>query len=144
VLLAAAAHQAAVAFGWLSIGDEPGGQARGQALFLGSALIVLALLGLALPATASAGLHVRAVPWLALAAALLVVARFYGFDPYYAPGLRRMSDGGLLPGTWIAVLVACALVAALVAVRANRSGQVAVAVVCWAAFGTAFVAGLGH
>jgi hypothetical protein len=144
VVLAGAAHQAAVAFGWLSIGPLPGQQASGQPFVFGSALVALVLLGAALPASAAAGLRVAATPCIAVAAALLVVARFYSFDPYYAPYLRRMSDGGLLPGRWIVFVVACALAASLLAARATRSGQVAVALVCWLAFGTAFVSGLGH
>ena len=44
------------------------------------------------------------VPFVALATGAVVVARFLSYDPYYAPYLRRMSDGGILPGWWIVVL----------------------------------------
>ena len=145
VLLAAAAHQAAVALGWLAIGPLPGEQAPGQPYILGAALLVLVVLGFALQAIAPFGRRVAAAPLIAIACALLVVTRFYGFDPYYAPTLRRMSDGGLLPGAWIVVVVACALGAALVAARWNRVGAVAVAAVCWLAFfRTGLLAGAGH
>jgi hypothetical protein len=144
VLLAGAAHQAGAALGWLTIGPEPGQQAPGQALFVGSALLVLVLLGFALPLAAGVGLRVPAAPAIAIGAGLLAAAHFYSFDAYYAPSLRRLSDGGLLPGTWILVVVACALGAALAAARWHRAGVASVAVVCWLALGTAFLAGLGH
>jgi hypothetical protein len=144
VVLAGAAHQAAVALGWLSIGLRTGEPASGQSLFLGSALIVLLLAALALPFAAVGGRRVAALPWLALAAALLVVAHFFTYDPYYAPSLRRMSDGGAIPGTWIVLVVACALAASLVAARADRLGSGAVALACLLAFGTALLADFGH
>jgi hypothetical protein len=141
VVLAGAAQQAAVAIGWLAI--RPGG-AAGHAYVLGPALVVLALLGFALFAASGLDVVVPAGPAIAIAAALLVVARFYAYDPYYAPAQRRMSEGGVLSGTWIVLVVACALVAALIAARSQRAGPVAVALACWLAFGTAFAAGFGH
>lgn len=144
VVLAGAAQQAAVALEWLAIGPAPGDGAAGQAVFLGGALLVLVVLGLVLPVAALAGRRVRALPAIAVAAALLVVARFSSFDPYYAPSLRRMSDGGILSGTWVVFVVACCVGAAVVAARSNRVGTLLVAAACWLAFGTAFLAGLGH
>jgi hypothetical protein len=41
---------------------------------------------------------------LAPGAAALVVARFYAFDPYYAPTLRRMSEDGAVPDWWVFLL----------------------------------------
>jgi hypothetical protein len=41
------------------------------------------------------------------------VARFYSFDPYYAPYLHRMSDGGLIAPGLILLIVAAVVVAAL-------------------------------
>ncbi len=144
VVLAAACHQAAVALGWLPIGRLPGEGAAGERYLLDAALLVLVLAGFALFAACTTDLRVSVAPAIALAAALLVVARFYAYDPYYAPSLRRMSDGGAVAGTWIVIVVAACAGAALLALRARRSGLAAVALVCWVSFGTAFAAGLGH
>jgi hypothetical protein len=59
--------------------------------------------------------HSRVAPLVPLAAVAFVVARFYSFDPYYAPELRRMSDGGLVaPGLIYVLIVATVAVVALV------------------------------
>ena len=62
------------------------------------------------------------VPVLALlppAAAAFLVARYYTFDPYYLPTLRRFSDDGILPPALVYGLLALAIGAALLT-RANR------------------------
>jgi len=55
-----------------------------------------------------------AMAWLLLApvGTAFVVARWYSFDPYYAPTLRRHSDDGFVSGVWIVALVGLALAAA--------------------------------
>lgn len=61
-----------------------------------------------------AGARTRLAPLVPLAAVAFVVARFYSFDPYYAPTLRRMSDGGLVaPGLIYLLIVAAFIGAAL-------------------------------
>ena len=61
-----------------------------------------------------AGSRARLAPLVPPAAVGFVVARFYSFDPYYAPYLRRMSDGGLVaPGLIYVLIVAGVVVAAL-------------------------------
>jgi hypothetical protein len=143
-VLAGAGQQAAVALGWLSIGPLPGQAAAGQAYCLTPGLWALAILGIALFAACAVDYDVRAAPAIAIAAALLVIARFYAFDPYYAPTLRRASDGGSVAGAWIVLVVACALGAAFLAVHWRRLGVAATASVCWLALVTALQAGLGH
>ena len=143
LVLAGAAQQAAVALGWLEIGDEPGAEAPGRVL-LTLAFLALVSLGLTFLWAAAVGERVPAAPVLAVAAGLLVIARFYAFDPYYAPFERRMSDGGAVAGMWIVLVVACAIAAAAAAVRLPRAGLVVTAVVGWLAFGTAASSGLGH
>ncbi|MGH3074299.1 MAG: hypothetical protein ACRDQC_05225, partial [Gaiellales bacterium] len=84
------------------------------------------------------------VPVVALATGAVVVARFLSYDPYYAPYLRRMSDGGILPGWWIVVLAGAAIGAAVIARRDPRMGLVLTGVVMFLAGPTIFVSGLGH
>jgi hypothetical protein len=142
VVAAGAAQQAATALEWLSIGRVPGAWEPGHFLLI-VALLVLVILGPALLAAAALDHRVRAAPAIAVAAAALTVARFESFDAYYAPTLRRMSDG-VVSATWVAAVVACAVAAAGCAVRCNRLGTALAACVCWIAFATAFVASLGH
>jgi general stress protein CsbA len=140
VLLAAACYEGAVALGWLHLGKAPGEGPPGQGLVLVAALAALVV---------AAGLAAVAprrplVPLLAPAAAALVVARFYTYDPYYLPTLRRMSDGGAVAGRWVAFVCAAAAVAALTSRVRPRTGSfltVAVLILC---FGTVVFEGAGH
>jgi hypothetical protein len=92
VLAACTLHQVAVAAGWLAIGHESGDDATGT-----TAVVITALVALIAGAVAlGTRLRSRLAPLVPLAAVAFVVARFYTFDSYYAPALRRMSDGGLV------------------------------------------------
>jgi hypothetical protein len=142
-LAAGAAQQAATALRWIAIGGVPGAWEAGHFLF-SLALLVLAILCPALLAAAAANRRVRAAPAIALAGAALLVARFESFDAYYAPFLRRMSDGGMIPGAWVVVVVAAAIAASVLALRSNRLGTALTGCVCGLAFCTAFLASLGH
>jgi hypothetical protein len=51
-----------------------------------------------------------------------MVARFYGFDPYYVPTLRRHSDGGVFSPAWVYAVAAFALVASLLCLMRPRVG----------------------
>jgi hypothetical protein len=90
VLLAAATFEAAIALGWIAIGGASGvGAAHaGTARLVG---LAAALAGVILLCAAP----VRVAAAIPLAACALMLARYNSFDPYYAPALRRMSDGGL-------------------------------------------------
>jgi hypothetical protein len=52
-------------------------------------------------------------PWpaalFAPAAAAFLVTFFFTYDPYYAPDLRRYSEGGAAVGHWIAVVAVIAV-----------------------------------
>jgi hypothetical protein len=114
VLAACTVHQVAVAAGWLAIGRQSGEDPTGT-----TAVVIAALVALIAGATAL-GVRVpsRLAPLVPLAAVAFVVARFYSFDAYYAPALRRMSDGGLVaPGLIYALIMATVVVAALMTKR---------------------------
>jgi hypothetical protein len=103
-----ACYEAAVALGALAVGPLPGEEPAGEGVLLG-----LAEAALVLAAGFAAVSPRRPFVWLlAPVAAALVVARFYSFDPYYAPTLRRMSDGGVVAGRWVVFLGIAAVVAA--------------------------------
>jgi hypothetical protein len=76
---------------------------------------------------------------LPLLAAAFLVARFESYDAYYAPTLRRMSDGGLLSSGWVWLLCAAAVAAAAL----QRARAVGAAVLLLIA-GSALLAGAGH
>jgi hypothetical protein len=81
---------------------------------------------------------------LAPAAAAFVTARFYTPDPYYAPTLRRYSEGGLISPGWVLVVLAFAFVAALVTFMYADVGVAITAVVLLLLLGTALFMGAGH
>jgi hypothetical protein len=87
---------------------------------------------------------VSAEPLVAPAAAAFVVARFYSFDDYYLPTLRRMSDGGLVPGKWIVGLVVIALLAAVATKIRPRIGIAMTSFVLFMSALTAGAEGIGH
>jgi len=118
VLLVAAGYEIALAVGAISPGALPGQAPAGSGTVIlatlfamlvgaGTCLIVLALqpLPAALPA----------IVGLAPAAAAFVAARFYTYDPYYLPTLRRISDNGAVPEVWIYGLLIASLAAAVCA-----------------------------
>src|SRR5438034_5743425 len=112
VLVACAAYEMGVALGALSLGSAPGEGPPGGDAVLGVALLTLFLGGLVSVAHRSG----RFAPGAATAlfgptAVAFVATRFYSYDPYYAPNLRRMSDSGGISPTWIFLLIAIAPVA---------------------------------
>jgi hypothetical protein len=68
---------------------------------------------------------------LSVIAVSYVVARYFSYDPCYAPTLRRMSDGGIVPRGWIVFLVGLSLVAAWSVFRDRRLGMFITSAVCW-------------
>jgi hypothetical protein len=105
--------------------------------------LVAAGVYLGLASTVVAAGAVIVAPWwtrlLPLAAAAFLVARFESYDAYYAPALRRMSDGGLVSPLWVWFLCAEAVAVAFV----PRAQAVAAAVLLLIAC-TALLAGAGH
>ena len=53
---------------------------------------------------------VRAIAFYAPSAAFFALARFYTYDSYYSPTLRRYADDGAVQPAWMFLLVAAALV----------------------------------
>ena len=142
VLVAGAAYEAAIALEWISIGNEPGEGATASGFVLAVAL--LAMLAAACGCVATVRTGSASFALVAPAAAAFVVARFYTFDPYYAPGLRRASEGGLFPAWWIYGLAALAVAAAgLARVSPRGANALACAVLLVSAL-TAFAIHAGH
>jgi hypothetical protein len=95
-------------------------------------------------ATPFADASLPALPVAALATAAAVVARFFAYDSYYFPLHRRMSDGGVLPGWWIVLVVALAVAAALIAFRNVRASLMLAGAVMFLAGPTILIASTGH
>jgi hypothetical protein len=111
VLAVCTLHQVAVAAGWLAIGPQGGDDPTGTTAAIIAALVAMITAAISLGARVPS----RLAPLVPLAAVAFVVARFYSFDSYYAPTLRRMSDGGLVaPWLIYLLIVAAVVVAALI------------------------------
>jgi hypothetical protein len=95
-------------------------------------------------ATPFADASLPALPVAALATAAAVVARFFAYDSYYFPLHRRMSDGGVLPGWWIVLVVALAVAAALIAFRNVRASLMLAGAAMFLAGPTILIASTGH
>jgi len=121
VLILATAYEALVAFGLIGLGSLPGeGPPGEQTIALIAVLSMLVAAGLAL--LAALGARVPFLHLLPPAAAAFLVARFYTFDPYYLPTLRRFSDDGMLSPVLVYGIVALALGAAVLTVVHRRAG----------------------
>ena len=148
-LSVATCYEALVAFGALGIGPDPGQVPSGENVVVLAAVVTLALGGLVLLA-ASLSRRPTLVPrrlaaFVPLAAVSFVVARWFSYDPYYAPTLRRMSDGGIVPGWWIVLLVVLAAGTAWAIFRGGpRAGTVLTVTVMWFSAITALASGAGH
>lgn len=108
VLLGAAAYEAGVALEWIPVGTEPGENARFEGLVMASALLAL-WAGIVISFVFAAQDR-RSVPAaaFAVAATVLMVARYYTFDTYYLPDLTRYSESGSFSQTWVyTVAIAC-------------------------------------
>ncbi|MGD0167807.1 MAG: hypothetical protein ABSC51_11080 [Gaiellaceae bacterium] len=114
VLVAATAYEALISASVIPIGREPGEGAHGSGLVEATVLCVL-LLGCFVSSSLRGCRWLKRVPGALIPplAVAFATARFYSFDPYYAPTLRRMSDGGFVPGGWIICLGGLALAAGL-------------------------------
>jgi hypothetical protein len=121
VLVFATVYEALVAFGVIELGSLPGEGPPGElTIALIAVLTMLVAAGLAL--VAALGARVPFVYLLAPAAAAFLVARFYTFDPYYLPTLRRFSDDGMLSPELVYAVVALAVGVALLMLVHRRAG----------------------
>lgn len=142
---ASAVYQIAVALEVLSLGSEPGQGPPAAGVVIAIALLAL-LVGVGVSIGYVSRAHAKPEPvWLLLApaGAAFVVARWYSFDPYFAPTLRRYSEG-VVAGSWIVVLVGLAVGAAALVKLLPRAGGIVTAVVLLLCAVTAAYAGLGH
>ena len=140
LILIGAAYEAAIALEWVSIGEIPGEGAPGEGAVL-SVSVLAVLAGIAVSIFAIRGNRLAA--GLAPAAAALMVARFYSFDPYFAPALRRASEGGIVAAGWVYALVAVALLAGVLAFARPRLAFLGAPVMLLCVFTTVF-AHAGH
>jgi hypothetical protein len=141
LLIAAAAYELALALGAGSPGPEPGEGVSGSGVVEVVALLAMLVAAAIAPFPA---VHRWPAVLLAPAAAAYLVAFFFTYDPYYAPTLRRYSDGGAVAGRWIAIVAALALAdGILTRLRPRLGGFMTSAVVLIVALTTVF-AGDGH
>jgi hypothetical protein len=139
VIAAAAGYELAVAAGWISIGRLSGeGPPHEDTVMLVSlaASVAGAIMVVASP--------VRAAAAIPLAACALMIARYYSFDPYYAPALRRMSDGGLIAPGWIYGVTVLTIACSLSLVLRTRTAAVPAGFAVVTCAATVFFAAAGH
>jgi hypothetical protein len=128
LLLAAAAYEVALALGAVSIGREPGQGAPGEEAVEGAMLLVMVVGACLAVAAARRRCRSGVIALYAPAAAAFLVTRFYSYDPYYAPSLRRYSDGGVAAPELIFAYAVGAAAVGLAAWFVPREGAVATAV----------------
>ena len=146
VLVLATVYEASLALGVFSIGKLPGEGAPGAGLAAAvGSLAMLAGLVVAASSVKRPEAIARTVRLLlALAAAGFVVSAYFTPDPYFAPNLRRYSEGGAVPAYWMLLLSGAAVaVAVLSSIRPNE-GMLTTAVVLLACMITLFFMGTGH
>ena len=139
VLLGGAAYEALVAFEAIPLGDQPGDGPFGGTVVLAASLLACLVASGACLARALGAPVPSALVWLALAPAgfAFTLARWYAFDPYYLPSLRRYSTN-TVHGPWIVGLGIAALLAAGVGRPWPRAGALASAAVLLACALTAW------
>ena len=125
-------------------GLQPGEEPDGEEVV--SSLALLAMLVGVIVAVVSA---VRSrVPWavalFAPAGAAFVIARFYSYDPYYFPTLRRYSDGGVVPDSWILVVVGLSISVGALSLLRPRPGSIATSFALPSLLFTWLIMGTGH
>src|SRR5919197_799209 len=119
-LLLAAAYEVALALGASGVGAVPGSGAPGEDEVAGAAFITMLIGAVLAPLSGVWNAPRWALASIAPAAAAFVVARFYTYDPYFAPSLRRYSDGGAVSVGWIFVVFVAAVAVGILALRLPR------------------------
>jgi hypothetical protein len=122
-----------------TVGTESGEAPSGETIIFVLALIAMLLGALLTLAPCSTWMFA-----LAPAAAAFVTARFYTPDPYYAPTLRRYSDGGLVAPFWVYLLVVLAVLAGVISTWWRRPGGALTFGALFLLFATALLMGAGH
>jgi hypothetical protein len=142
VVVFAAAYEAAIALQWIPVGTEPGEGARNEGFVM--TLALLALIAGFVVSLALAAWNRRSVPaaFFAPAAAALMVARYYTFDPYYLPEMTRYSEGDI-SSTWVYGLAVASVLAAFSSLAKPRLGFVIAAAATLMCLLTASAFGIG-
>jgi hypothetical protein len=146
VLLAAATYELALVVGLVGsyAGRMPGQGIEGEETVAGVAGLTM------LVGAAVAGVHATRPRWpwaialFAPAAAAFTFARFYTYDPYYLPTLRRYSDGGAVPAGWILGMLAVSIVVGTSSRLRPHTGSIATAVMLPVLLFTFVFASDGH
>jgi hypothetical protein len=121
-ITAGAGYEAAVALKWISLRDLPGEEAPYFGLFYTAALIAL-LVGSVVSWTLAWRLENNVfVALLGVAAAALVIASFYAYDPYYLPAMQRYSEGGMSSPTWVYAVAGLGLMSTVLCLTRPRVG----------------------
>jgi hypothetical protein len=125
-------------------GEVPGQRLVGQTVAESVASLAMILaFGLTIDG-ATRRAATRAVAWLAPAAGAFVLAHYFTYDPYYFPGLRRYSEGGILPLWWLIVVAAGSILAGLLARHRPRSATYTNCLILPVIFLTFIWMGTGH
>jgi hypothetical protein len=85
-----------------------------------------------------------AVALFAPAAAAFVTTRFYTYDPYYLPSLRRYSDDGAATAEWILGMLAASLIVGASVRLLPRAGSLATTFILPWLLITSLLASAGH
>jgi len=142
VLVGAAAYEAAVALKWIPVGTLPGENARFEGLVLSLALLAL-LAGIVISVVLAIRDR-RSVPvaLFPIAAAALMVARYYTFDTYYLPALTRYSEGSFSPA-WVYGIALVSVLASFLSFAKPRVGFLLGAAVVFLCLVTVSLYGFG-
>lgn len=137
--------EAGIALRWISMGTVPRAGPDGRGLVLAVAILALLIGAITLLSVAAVGSFPdRLLALFGPLSASFVVARFFSFDAYYLPTLRRMSSGGIVPAEMVVAIVVLGVVAFATTLRFPRVGQVVTAITMLLSVGVAFFAGVGH
>jgi len=104
-LMAAAGYELALALGAGSLGPDPGDDVAGSTFVQVVAFLAMVAAAALAPFP---GVRPSSAALFAPAAAAYLVAFYFTYDPYYAPTLRRYSEGNV-GGWWIVVVAVIAV-----------------------------------
>ena len=139
VLAAATVYEALVALEVIHLGSVSGDGAPGEGVVFAGAMLAM-LAGAALAVMS----QVPGARLLAPSGAAFLLAHFYTFDPYYLPGLRRMSDQGLVAPWLVYCVIVLALVAGVLAQRRGPAGRLPTVAALLASALLSLFASAGH
>ena len=145
LLLVATGYELAVALKAIELGRSSGEGPRGSGFADLAALLGL-LAGIVVTAvmTLRNSTPTRLIALLPLAAAAVMTATYYSFDPYYAPDRRRYSDGGLVAHGWIYGLCSVLVVSTVLLALRPRRWVGLLPILLFLTLGTIFLEGAGH